>query len=415
MKPMPDHATLVDSSGAFDATLDSAAVPPTSGTGPAAQSQRATLDPRTTVLPRVEWAGDRSVVVQTARPRFAQSGTLGRGGIGEVIAAVDQDIGREVAIKRLREDVAGPAAVARFVDEIRTVGALEHPNILPIHDVGAAEDGSLYFVMPRVRGETLEAIIERLAAGDPLTHARWGFERRVHLFRQLLDAVAFAHERGFVHRDIKPANVMVGPYGEVFLMDWGIAKQVAAPERPAAAGAAPNAPSPAGDRVTATHAGALLGSPAYMSPEQARGEPVDARSDVYSLTVLLHELLYLRHYLDDCQTVDQVLAGVQRVEPPLLMEKHPHQQVVPADLAWFVKKGLSKDPAQRYQSAREMMERLDRRDEGVVPIQCHVTFTHTLTRRALRFLERHPLLFTLTLAAGVLAGVAAGVMRFVGH
>ena len=212
--------------------------------------------------------------------------------------------------------------------------------------MGVDDDGSLYFVMRCVQGETLESIIERLAAGDRIAHAHWTFERRVHVFRQLLDAVAFAHERGFVHRDIKPANVMVGPCGEVFLMDWGIAKPVGAPDRPAPAAATAGAAAVTGERVTATHVGAVLGTPAYMSPEQARGEPVDARSDVYSLCVMFHELLGLKHYLDDCKTIEAVLDGVQHAHaaaPSFI--PNPHQAGAPMDLSWFVRKGLAKEPA----------------------------------------------------------------------
>jgi len=396
-----DGPTIVDRSGALEATLDSGAAP---ASGP--QSQTSTT--RTTVLPRVEWTGDAPKLVATSRPRFESRGSLGEGGVGEVVSAFDQDIGRDVAIKRLRPEVQGPAATARFIDEIHTVGSLEHPNIVPIHDVGVDESGALYFVMRRVNGQTLESIIEKLAAGDPLAHAHWTFERRAHLFRQILDAVAFAHERGIVHRDIKPANVMVGHFGEVFLMDWGIAKPIAGPDH-----ALPRldaAPQP--ERVTATHVGAIVGTPFYMSPEQARGEKVDVRSDVYSLCVMFHELLTLRHYLEHCKTMDEVIHGAQHTKhPPPFQSAHPHQSPVPADLAWYVAKGVAKDPAARYQTVAEMIARLDARDEGQIPIQCHVTLTKSLTRRALRLLDRHPLAFTVTLALGTLGSIGAVVWR----
>ncbi|HTQ43091.1 MAG TPA: serine/threonine-protein kinase [Polyangiaceae bacterium] len=401
---LSNQPTLADDSGALDATMAS----PNSVQGAAAAG--ATGGVRTTVLPRIEWAGNAPTIVSTSRPRFETTRALGSGGLGEVVAAKDLDIGREVAIKRLRADARSAGSLARFVDEIRTVGALEHPNILPIHDVGADEQGALYFVMPRVRGETLEAIIERLQAGDAATHAHWTFERRAHVFRQLLDAVAFAHERGYVHRDIKPSNVMIGPYGEVFLMDWGIAKPVNAPDH--AAAAKHDQPAPHAGRVTETHAGAVIGTPAYMSPEQARGEPVDARSDVYSLCVLFDELLCLRHYLDDCKTVDEMLQGVQHVQHSLAsFVPNRHQAPAPADLAWFARKGVAKDPAQRYQSVREMIDRLDARDEGIIPIQCHLTFTKRVTGTWMRFIDRHPMLFTVALSLLVLGGIGAAVWQ----
>jgi serine/threonine-protein kinase len=408
MQRSPEAATLVNQAGAFDATVDSAAVVAL----PLGESVsvRAT-DARSTVLPRVERTGDGATLVSMARPRFETRRSLGQGGIGEVVAAMDQDIGREVAIKRLRGDVQGAAAVARFVDEIRTVGALEHPNIVPIHDVGVDDDGSLYFVMRCVQGETLESVIERLAAGDPLAHAQWTHERRVHVFRQLLDAVAFAHERGYVHRDIKPANIMVGHWGEVFLMDWGIAKPVGAPDIPSPSTGTASA---TGERVTSTHVGSVLGTPAYMSPEQARGEPVDARSDVYSLCVLLHELLGLKHYLDHCSTVEAVLDGVQHAHAPApSFIPSPHQAPAPMDMSWYVRKGLAKEPARRYQSAREMIERLDAREEGLVPVQCPVTFSKRMMREQIRFIDRHPMLYMAMLGLFVASTVALAVWRLV--
>ncbi len=408
MQRTPEAATLVNQAGAFDATVDSAAVVDLPLAAPV--SVRAT-DARSTVLPRVERTGDGATLVSMARPRFETRRSLGQGGIGEVVAAMDQDIGREVAIKRLRGDVQGAAAVARFVDEIRTVGALEHPNIVPIHDVGVDDDGSLYFVMRCVQGETLESVIERLAAGDPLAHAQWSHERRVHVFRQLLDAVAFAHERGYVHRDIKPANIMVGHWGEVFLMDWGIAKPVGAPDIPSPSTGTASA---TGERVTSTHVGSVLGTPAYMSPEQARGEPVDARSDVYSLCVLLHELLGLKHYLDHCTTVEAVLDGVQHAHAaaPSFIPS-PHQAPAPMDMSWYVRKGLAKEPARRYQSAREMIERLDAREEGLVPVQCPVTFSKRMMREQIRFIDRHPMLYMAMLGLFVVSTVALAVWRLV--
>jgi serine/threonine protein kinase len=387
-----DQATLVESSGAFDATVDSVHARAVRS-GPWSIGSIETAG-RTTVLPRVERGPDSMTFVKTSRPRFRFHRPLGEGGIGQVVAAVDEDIGREVAIKSLRREMNEPAHVARFIDEIRTVGALEHPNIVPIHDVGVADDGSLFFVMRCVQGETLESIIERLAAGDRAAHAHWTFERRIHLFRELLDAVAFAHEHGYVHRDIKPANVMVGRHGEVFLMDWGIAQAVGAP-----------------DDVSGT---GVVGTPAYMSPEQARGEPPDARSDIYSLSVMLHEFLCLRHYLDGCLTVEAVLDGVQRAHAPTAtFVPSPHQSPVPADLSWFVSKGLAKHASTRYQTVQEMIDRLDAREEGIIPIQCHMTFTKRVTRELLRSLDRHPVLFSVSVGVFLFAALALGIWRMV--
>jgi serine/threonine protein kinase len=392
---------------AFDATLDSLSLSsPMTTQESAPDAWRAA---RTTVLPRLERVGATSALTGASRARFEPTQRLGEGGVGEVVAAVDRDIDREVAIKRLRADAQSPSAVARFVDEIRTVGALEHPNVIPIHDVGVDEKGELYFVMRRVKGDTLESIIERLAAGDPLTHAHWTFERRVHVFRQLLDAVAFAHDHGFVHRDIKPANIMIGAFGEVFLMDWGIAKPMNGPDRPLPA----VVPTGAAARVTATHVGAIVGTPVYMSPEQARGERVDACSDIYSLCVLLHELLGLRHYLADATTLEAVLEGVNSKRVPMAGGvSSPHQPSPPFDLSWFVAKGVEKDPARRYQSVREMIDRLDAREDGHVPIQCPITFSKRASSLFSRFLDRHPYMYMAVVLLGLVASVVLTVRHF---
>jgi serine/threonine-protein kinase len=377
-------------------------------------AQTTTTPVRTTVLPRVEMDGARPrVVVDNKRRRFDPVRQLGEGGHGEVTGVQDNDIGRTVAIKRLRSAVkASPAAALRFASEVRTVGQLEHPNIVPIHDVGLDENGDYYFVMKYVEGETLEDVIEKLAAGDPRYHAQYGFERRVQIFTGILDAVAFAHAKGILHRDIKPANVMVGAHGEVVLMDWGVAKQKREPA-PGSDSAEPARAPTHGRRgaLFETRAGDLVGTPAYMAPEQARGGAVDERSDIYSLCLLFHELLSLSHPLAEKTTIEEMLHSVQHEPVPHMAGlSHPHQPPTPAELAWFVSRGLAKDPAMRFQSVQEMLDRLERRAEGDFPVQCPVTFTKRMLGMIRRFIDRHPMASTIMLFAGVLAVVGALVV-----
>ena len=323
------------------------------------------------------------------RTRYEEGGVLGEGGIGVVKRALDNDIVRTVAIKRLRPTMRDPGTLARFVDEIRMVGQLEHPNIVPIHDVGVDENGDYFFVMKYVEGETLAAIIERLAKGDRATHAVYTFERRVEIFMGICDALLYAHARGILHRDIKPANVMVGPAGEVMLMDWGLACRK--------------------DGKAAVE-GEEAGTPLYMSPEQASGKPIDERSDIYSACVLMHELCTLRHFLADKPNTTAVLAGVLMEDVPLaIVSNSPHQMRTPADLSWFLAAGLKKDPAERYASVGEMIERLRARAEGKFPIQCHATFAKRLMREMTRFVDRFPVIFTLLFALSVLGLIALGV------
>lgn len=373
---------------------------------------RATGGGRTTILPRVAFEDQEHRLVLNERARFEVQRALGEGGAGEVLAAIDNDIDRPVALKRMRGELRSPEALARFAEEIRTIGRLEHPNIVPIHDVGVDEEGQYYFVMKYVDGETLEAIIERLREGDGETHRRYPFEARVQLFRGLLEAVAFAHSKGIVHRDIKPSNVMVGPFGEVLLMDWGIAK----PLGDGTSGLADTLLAGAGareggsERVFKTQVGAVVGTPMYMSPEQARGAAVDERSDVYSLSVLFHELLGLRHYLEGRQSLAEVMEGVLNELPSIASTaRSVHQPPVPMDLVWYLRQGLQKDPALRYASVAEMIARLDRRAEGDIPIQCHITFVKSVTRGWLRFVDRHPIVTTVLLLSAIGGAVTLAI------
>jgi eukaryotic-like serine/threonine-protein kinase len=400
----------------IDASVALAATMVPNGTPAPAQSPSVTL-PRSTVLPRLEMVGAEPRLVHGGQRRYETTRRLGEGGFGEVLGARDNDIGREVAVKRLHPEMRSPAVLARFAEEVRTIGSLEHPNIVPIHDVGVEENGDYYFVMKYVAGETLESIIDKLAAGDRDAHARLGAERRIQIFIALLEAVAFAHSKGILHRDIKPANVMVGAYGEVVLMDWGIAKRL----RDDGPGSAvlPAETAPASTRagkgssrgaLFQTRSGELIGTPAYMSPEQSRGEPIDERSDVYSLSVLLYEFLTLQHPLDGKTTLSAMLHAISH-EPPTLAGavSHPHQPSVAMDLSWFLRKGLAKNPAERYESVAAMITRLERRAEGIIPIQCHITFMKRVSNGVGRFIDRHFILTTLLMVASVAAVIAAGI------
>lgn len=351
---------------------------------------------RQTVLPEIAEQDGKIGWIAGAKSRFFVEDLLGQGGAGEVVLARDLDIGRRVAVKKIRPDKLSGEALARFIREIRTVGLLEHPNIVPIHDVGVDEDGNYYFIMKYVEGRTLEEIIDLMREGDPEALAEFPFERRVQIFYHLCEAVAFAHQRGIVHRDIKPANVMIGKYGEVVLMDWGIAKEVAQntpSETPADARAAFTATvgtDPKG--WFSTQVGITVGTPAYMAPEQITGKPTSFSSDIYSLGVLLHELLTLVHYLDGKDSIDALVEGVLHDSPvvPTFLSKRG-QCPVPAELNWFVDRCLQKNPKKRYVSVDEMLHRLDLRAQGIIPVQCPMTLVKRVTLATGRFSERHPI------------------------
>ena len=217
-----------------------------------------------------------------AGTRYEAQGLIGRGGMGSVYAARDSALGREVALKVLSAPLAGPEGAARVLREARIIAGLEHPGIIPIHDVGTLSDGRVFYTMKLVRGTRLDAWAE----------GNRSLAERLRTLECIAEAVAFAHAHDVVHRDLKPANVMVGAFGEVLVMDWGVAKVLGSPragDRAADASVPASSPRPYGDVVTSP--GAVLGTHGFMAPEQAAGGEVDARADVFGLGMLLGTLL----------------------------------------------------------------------------------------------------------------------------
>ncbi|WAS94957.1 serine/threonine-protein kinase [Nannocystis punicea] len=374
--------------------------------GTSAASQVTRIDPSRrslSVLPQVETdIGGQVRLVHDPRDRYRSLGVVGEGGMGVVERAEDVDIGRPVAIKRLLPEASHPLGVARFVGEVRIVGSLEHPNVVPIHDVGLDAEGRYFFVMKYVEGQTLGEVIDKLRRGDPEAHLAWPFERRAEIVISVLRALAYAHERGIVHRDIKPDNIMIGRFGEVWLMDWGIAKKMDEPD--------PGVPTERGGDPIA----GLIGTPAYMSPEQVRCEPLDARSDLYSVAVVLHEFIGLNHYLAHRTDNLAVLLDAIENEKPVLRGPGaydgPHQSPPPIELQIVAGRGLAKDPAQRYQSAAEMLAGMRAYLEGRGEVRCMYSFTKRAMRESGRVIDRHPrlgvaLYFSLVVLA--LVGLAA--------
>ena len=277
---------------------------------------------------------------------------VGRGGMGTVYRARDRELDREVAVKVL--DTAHSDAARRLLREARVIARLEHPGIVPVHDVGTLPDGRVFYAMRLVRGRRLDA---ELGAARPLPE-------RLRIFARLCEAVAFAHAHGVIHRDLKPENVMVGPFGEVLVMDWGVAKVVGE-----GATEAPEVPSPARAPEGTSH-GTVLGTPGFMAPEQARGEVarVDARADVYALGRILRTLL---------GGGDPEAASVG-----------------PRPLAAVCEKALAPEPEERYSSARELAAEVARYLDGL-PVAAH---REGMVDRLRRFGRRYRMPILLILA-----------------
>jgi len=376
----------------IQASGDEALAPRPDSTPPGSGS--ASIRGRTTVLPP-RHRGD-AVALADAEPRFDHVRTLGEGAMGQVDLVHDNDIHRTVALKRIRKDSESTDALLRFTEEIRIVGQLEHPGIVPVYDVGRADDGEVYLVMKHLQGETMEQIIDRLKAGDPIYRERYTAQYRARLFLGVLEAMSYAHARGVLHRDIKPANVMIGPYGEVTVMDWGIAKPLG--KRMSSQPFEPLAPTfiERKGRLLETEAGALAGTPLYMSPEQAAAsDDLDERSAVYSLCILFYEWLTLRHPLADMKTVPEVLATLVLRDYDLHELFAPAQHAsVPIEFMWIVWPGLARDREKRYQSVAELETALRQALDGKIQVHCQVTWTKNHAHRFLKWVDRHAKLYT---------------------
>jgi serine/threonine protein kinase len=278
--------------------------------------------------------------------RFDDQGEIGRGGTSSIRRVLDKNLLRQVAMKVLDPELANqPRQVQGFLEEAQITAQLEHPGVVPVHELGVDADGTHYFTMRLVRGRTLaDWITSTEDLGSPES-----LQASLGIFLKVCDALAFAHSLGVLHCDLKPANIMLGSFGEVYLMDWGLAllksSNVAVQRTPQ---------SPV-LRVE----GRVSGTPAYLSPEQATGKwsECDERTDVFSLgAVLYHVLTGRAPFVGESVRAALQHAVDNQYDPPQLASAH----LVPPDLARIVEKALKADKAERYQSALELKKDLER-------------------------------------------------------
>jgi len=377
-----------------------------------------------TVLPEIDKFSDKPDLNLQLKERYKFVEKLGEGASGEVELVLDLDILRLVALKRLHKDASNVKQMLGFINEIRIVGHLEHPNIVPIHDVGRDSNGSYYFVMKYTPGETLQEIIERLKKGHKKTHIDYPFAKRIEIFKEILKAVSFAHFHGIIHRDIKPANIIIGKHGEVTLMDWGIAKFLSNQQEKTPQNSllskfekdiiSFNNRTQDEKMKIGEKEGTVLGTFAYMAPEQAQGKNSthDQRTDIYALSALLYEFLCLKSYVNlEQESVKTLLKAIceDPVVPPNQV-KSPFQPTVPADISHFVMHGLRKDPDERHQSVKAMQEWIRRIEQKEAPVECVSTFSQLMITRFVQFLESAPtagLSLLLALATIMVLGIYA--------
>ena len=282
--------------------------------------------------------------------RYEDLGRIARGGMGDVRRVWDHVLGRGLAMKILPWEIVDSAPDRdRFLAEVRITASLQHPGVVPIHEGGELPDGRLWFTMKEVRGRTLRAVIAELhGRGGELRDAP-SLRRVLDAFLRACDAVAYAHSRGVIHCDLKPDNVMIGEFGEVFVMDWGVARVIAEAERPG------SAPPGARDALASSlgRSTEVLGTPAYMPPEQARGDAalIGPPTDVYALGAVLHEILSgepPHAPLVGAALWSRVIAGSSLPPPPN----------VPHELATLAKRATARDPRERFSNARGLADGL---------------------------------------------------------
>jgi tetratricopeptide (TPR) repeat protein len=323
--------------------------------------------------------------------RYVIGAEIARGGMGVIDAAFDRRLGRSIAIKRLER---GDASLARrFAREIRVTAALQHPGIVPIYDSGTLPDGQPFYAMRHVPGASLESSIAACRSE----------RERLGLLASVLaaaEAVGYAHERGIIHRDLKPSNILVGPFGETVVIDWGLARVGTAlrDEPPQSA--------PSLDPVL-TSAGSVLGTPRYMSPEQARGEPATRQSDVYSIGAILYHALSGEPPVtgDD---VDAILARLARGEIRRLASVAPR---LPGDLVAIVERATAGRADARYASAGDLAADLRRFQTG----QMVAAYAYSRGDLVRRFVRRHRGLVALAVLFAMVVGAGAtlGLHRIV--
>jgi len=273
--------------------------------------------------------------------RYTDFQPLAKGGAAILQTCKDHNLGRTVVMKTLHPHLAGhDYQQARFLREARVTAQLQHPNTVPVYELGQDSQGNLYFTMKRITGATLRDILENQIADDRQALETYNLERLLGVLIQVCNALAYAHAHGVVHRDVKPENIQIGSFGEVVLLDWGVAKVWAIPDDDAFA---------AMEHEELTAVGQRPGTPLYMSPEQVRGNGrIDARTDIYSIGCVLYEILTLKEPLRGKQikeTFDMIVN--QQPMPP---GKRAPTRLIPNALGTICLRALEKDPEKRFQT-----------------------------------------------------------------
>ncbi len=337
-----------------------------------------------------------------AAERYRVGELIARGGMGEIRRGWDNELRRAVALKFFRASGAPRAALTRFIEEAQIAGQLDHPGIVPVHDVGVDAQGRAYFAMKLVAGRDLRAILTNVHAGRD----GWSRPRVLGVLLKVCDALAYAHTKGVVHRDLKPANVMVGRFGEVFVMDWGIARIERASTMGDEAALVRTLRSERIDAEGATLHGDVIGTAAYMAPEQALGDPtlIGRAVDVYAIGALLYEILArtppygdAHESSDSADIVRRLRAGPPRALREVAGDAEP-------ELIAICERAMRREPPERYPSVQALAEDLRAYLEGRV-VRAHDSGRR---RRLVKWIARNRALASAAGAALTLLVIAGG-------
>lgn len=321
---------------------------------------------------------------------FETLGQLGEGGMGTIYKVRDRRSGRLAALKVLLDPAADELTKARFLREATLTARLDHPAIPPVYEIGRTARGELFLLMRLIEGRTLKEEIESFRDGgrDPSEQ-----RRLLQALIRVSEALAYAHAQGFVHRDVKPSNIMVGRFGEVLLLDWGIAKDMSSEQHEEILESALSAAEIEGANLTLS--GGVVGTPGYMSPEQADGGDIDARTDIYALGLLLGEVLAGEPLVTGDNSMTRVVANIEG-----RYQKLDYFGVrAPRNILWIMEQALQKDLEERTESAEEFTEQL----QAMLSDEPIPGYSQGLIERLGRLSRRHP---------AALTGVFSGILLF---
>lgn len=280
--------------------------------------------------------------------RYEYVATLGHGGMGRVFLVKDRELLRQVALKIMHPDLASQVDLSeRFVEEARAVSSLEHPNIVPLYDMGRNDGGDLYYTMQYVKSITLADVIRLLRKEDAETLQRWPFQKRAQALVDVCNALAFAHQRSILHGDVKPANVLVGEMGKILLTDWGISVTLGSADTPLDG----------------------FGTPGYMAPETLTSGVQTEQSEVFALGVLMYEFLSLEHPFAG-KSQDATVATLTLDPPAPDAFLKGAQGRVPRELAIICMRCLSRDPEKRFLSVADVGTAIEQYLHGLAPVVC---------------------------------------------